>query len=284
MNTSPLIGTAELAAVLGRDDVLVVDCRHQLADPTASKLAWQEGHIPGAVHASLDHDLSDLDKTGEGRHPLPDADSFMAWLAGIGWTPAQHVIAYDDAGGALAAARLWWMLRLIGHDKVQVLDGGLGAWMRNSGPLEASSSIINASAPLEKSWSADQLVGVQGLQRGLADGSMLLVDARAEPRFRGEIEPIDKVAGHVPGARNRPFSANLDDDGMFTDAAQLREDWLALINGRRPEEVVHMCGSGVTACHNLLAMEQAGLSGSRLYAPSWSGWISDSSRAVAQGV
>ena len=283
MNTSPLIGAAELAALLGRDDVLIVDCRHQLADPSAGKRAWQEGHIPGSIHASLDHDLSNLDKHGEGRHPLPDAAAFMRWLAGIGWTPAQHVIAYDDAGGALAAARLWWMLRLIGHGKAQVLDGGLAAWTRDGGALETSSPVVNASEAREKSWSADQLVDAPSLQLGLANGSILLVDARAEPRFRGEVEPIDKVAGHVPGARNRPFSANLDDDGMFKNAAQLRDEWLTLIDGRRPDEVVHMCGSGVTACHNLFAMEQAGLSGSRLYAPSWSGWISDPSRAIAQG-
>ena len=283
MNTKPLITASELAAMANHDDALIVDCRHQLADLAAGKRAWQEGHVPGAFHADLDRDLADLETRGEGRHPLPDPGDFMQWLASVGWKPSSHVVAYDDAGGALAAARLWWMLRLIGHDKAQVLDGGIAAWTRNGGKLESSTPALNASARRNRAWSADQLVDAQSLQRGLADRSIVLIDARAEPRFRGEVEPLDKVAGHVPGARNRPFGANLDDHGMFKNAGQLRDEWLVLIGSRRPVEVVHMCGSGVTACHNLLAMEHAGLSGSRLYAPSWSGWISDPSRVVAQG-
>ncbi|MGB4858494.1 MAG: sulfurtransferase [Dokdonella sp.] len=283
MNTNPLISAAELAAIIDRDDVIVVDCRHQLADPAAGNRAWKEGHIPGGVHANLDHDLSDLGKQGEGRHPLPDPASFMRWLASIGWTPEKKVVTYDDAGGALAASRLWWMLRLIGHDKAQVLDGGLAAWTRNGSKLENSLWNIVASEPRERAWSSVQLVDAQSLQRGLADRSMLLIDARAEARYRGEVEPIDSVAGHVPGAVNRPFSANLDDNGLFKRSSPLRDEWLALLEDRRPDDVVHMCGSGVTACHNLLAMEHAGLHGARLYVPSWSGWISDPGRPVAKG-
>lgn len=285
MRTEILISAAELAAIIDRDDLIVVDCRHQLADPAAGKRAWRDGHIAGALHANLDHDLSDLDKHGEGRHPLPDPATFMHWLADVGWTPDSYVVTYDDAGGALAAARLWWMLRLIGHHNAHVLDGGLAAWTRNGGRLETSTPAASASAceSLQRAWAADQLVDVQRLESGLTDQSMILIDARAEPRYRGEVEPIDKVAGHVPGALNRPFSANLDEDGLFKRPAQLRDEWLALVGGRDPDEVVHMCGSGVTACHNLLAMEHAGLSGSRLYAPSWSGWISDPSRPIAKG-
>ena len=283
MNSKPLISATELAAMIDANDVLIVDCRHQLADPAAGQRAWREGHIPGAVHADLDHDLADLDKPGEGRHPLPDPAAFMRWLASVGWTPATRVVAYDDAGGALAAARLWWMLRLIGADSSKVLNGGLAAWTRNRGVLDTGQPTTTGSEPLDRAWSVDQLVDAQGLQRGLSDQSLLLVDARAEARYRGDVEPIDTVAGHVPGARNRPFSANLDDWGMFKDTAQLRDEWLELIDGRRPDQVVHMCGSGVTACHNLLAMEYAGLSGSRLYATSLSGWISDPSRTVAKG-
>ena len=283
MSTKPLITATELTTIADHENFLIVDCRHQLADLAAGKRAWQEGHIPGAIHADLDNDLADLEKRGEGRHPLPNVAAFMQWLASVGWTPATHVVAYDDAGGALAAARLWWMLRLIGLDNVHVLNGGLAAWIRNGGALEAIKPIMIGSEPLDRAWSADQLVDAERLQAGLADQSLLVIDARAEPRFRGEVEPLDKVAGHVPGARNRPFGANLDADGTFKPAAQLRDEWLALIDGRRPDEVVHMCGSGVTACHNLLAMEHAGLAGSRLYAPSWSGWISDPSRPVAQG-
>lgn len=283
MKTDPLISAAELAKIAERDDVIVVDCRHQLVDPDSGNRAWQQGHISGAIHANLDRDLSDLDKPGLGRHPLPDAPDFMRWLASIGWTPTKHIVAYDDAGGALAASRLWWMLRLIGHGKAQVLDGGLAAWIRAGGQLDTSVRDIVASEPQECTWATDQLVDAQSLKRTLADQSTLLIDARAEPRYRGEVEPIDKVPGHVPGALNRPFSANLGDEGLFKSSSQLREEWLAIINGRDVTSVVHMCGSGITACHNLLAMEHAGLSGSRMYAPSWSGWISDPSRPVAKG-
>ena len=283
MNIDPLISTARLAEIIDHDDVIVVDCRHQLGDSAAGARAWQEGHIHGAVHANLDGDLSDLDKLGQGRHPWPDAPDFMRWLTRIGWTPQKHVVAYDDAGGALAASRLWWMLRLIGHDNAQVLDGGLAAWTRAGYPLESSAQDIVASELQERIWAVDQLVDAQSLKSTLEDRSTLLIDARAEPRYRGEVEPIDKVAGHVPGALNRPFSANLDDEGLFKSPARLREEWLAIISGRDSSNVVHMCGSGVTACHNLLAMEHAGLSGSRLYAPSWSGWISDPDRPIAKG-
>ena len=282
MNTDALISAAALSTIVDRDDVIVVDCRHQLADADAGTRAWREGHIHGAIHANLDRDLSDLHKPGEGRHPLPDAIDFMRWLAGIGWTPEARVVAYDEAGGALAAARLWWMLRVIGHDKAQVLDGGLAAWTRNGGKLYAGAATVAANEPFERAWNANQLVNAEALRRGLADRSMLLIDARAAPRYRGEVEPIDKVAGHVPGALNRPFSANLDDQGLFKTSSRLRDEWLAIIDGRDPDDVVHMCGSGVTACHNSLAMEHAGLSGSRVYAPSWSGWISDSDRPVAK--
>ncbi len=283
MNSDPLISAAELAAVVDRDDVIVVDCRHQLADSHAGKRAWREGHIPGAVHANLDSDLSDLDKQGEGRHPLPDAADFMRWLASIGWTPETQVVAYDDAGGALAAARLWWMLALVGHGEAQVLNGGLAAWTRVGGKLQSTVRSVVASEPQQRAWSSDQLVDSKSLKIGLADRSMLLIDARAEPRYRGEVEPIDKVAGHVPGALNRPFSANLSHDGLFKNSSQLRVEWLAIIDGRDARDVVHMCGSGVTACHSLLAMERAGIHGSRLYAPSWSGWTSDPDRPVAKG-
>ncbi len=278
-----LIGTDELASMIGRDGVIIVDCRHELVDPAAGRIAWQDGHVPGAVHADLDHDLADLDRPDAGRHPLPDATAFTQWLGGIGWTPAHQVVAYDEAGGALAAARLWWMMRLIGHRKACVLDGGLVAWTAAGGALDSRVPNINCREPSERAWSSDELVNYEMLARGLAEDSLLLVDARAEPRFRGDIEPIDPVAGHVPGACNRPFSANLGSDGRFKDASQLREEWLAILNGRDSDDVVHMCGSGVTACHNLLAMEHAGLSGSRLFAPSWSGWIGDPDRPVAQG-
>ncbi|MEO7917220.1 MAG: sulfurtransferase [Dokdonella sp.] len=283
MIATTVVSASDLAEVIDRLDVIVVDCRHQLADPNACKRAFQAAHLPGARYADLHHNLADLTRPGLGRHPLPDNATLMQWLADIGWTPSHHVVAYDDAGGALAAARMWWMLRLIGHRKTSVLDGGIRAWQASGHPLTSEMPSVACSEVVERVWSPDALVDYDALQLGLRSGSLLLVDARATPRFRGEVEPIDAIAGHVPGARNRPFSDNLGGNGLFKSELELREEWLALLGDHAPENVVHMCGSGVTACHNLLAMEYAGLTGSRLFAPSWSGWISDPARPVASG-
>jgi thiosulfate/3-mercaptopyruvate sulfurtransferase len=280
MNPATLIDVAWLNGLLGRADVLIVDCRADIADPQRAARDYGEGHLPGAVHADLDRELSDLSKRGLGRHPLPDAEHFSTLLSRWGWTPQTTVVAYDNANGALAAARLWWMLRLIGHRAVAVLDGGLGAWIR-AGYSLTSEAPSRAATRVRAGFDAAQIVYTDEL-RSLG-AQALLVDARAAPRFRGEVEPIDPVAGHVPGAVNRPFSDNLEADGRFKAAAILREEFGALLGTHEPAGVVHMCGSGVTACHNLLAMEHAGLSGSRVYAPSWSGWIADASRPVARG-
>jgi len=275
-----LIDAAALNGLLGRADVLVVDCRSDIADPQRAARDYAEGHVPGAVHADLDRELSDLSRQGLGRHPLPGADRFASLLARWGWTPQTTVVAYDNANGALAAARLWWMLRLIGHRATAVLDGGLGAWSR-AGYVLTRELPLRATTQVHADYDAAQIVFTDEL-RALGSDALLL-DARAAPRFRGEVEPIDPVAGHVPGAANRPFSENLEADGRFKTAAVLREEYVALLGTHQPGDVVHMCGSGVTACHNLLAMEHAGLSGSRVYAPSWSGWIADPSRPVARG-
>lgn len=273
-----LIAAPELAA-LPPNDVLIVDCRVDLADPDAGSRQHADGHLPGAVYAHLDRELSDLSKHGLGRHPLPDASAFSALLARWGWTPALQVVAYDAAGGALAAARLWWMLRLVGATRIAVLDGGIQAWTGAGLPLEAG---VPTRMPtrVEARYDEAQLAGFDVAARAKSDPSMLLLDARAAPRYRGEVEPLDPVAGHVPGACNRPFADNLDDSGRFKRAQTLRHEFAALLGARKPADVVHMCGSGVTACHNLLAMEHAGLGGSRLFAPSWSGWVSDPSRPV----
>jgi len=275
-----LIDAAVLMSRIRKDDVLVVDCRFDLADSARGAREYASGHIPGAVYADLNRDLSDLSKPGLGRHPLPDAKAFSAVLARWGWTPQIPVVAYDAANGALAAARLWWMLRLIGAREVAVLDGAFAAWLAAGFPLETASA-HRLQHPLDVEFDLGQIVDTEALQADRQ--SILLLDARAAPRFRGEVEPIDPVAGHVPGARNRPFSDNLMADGRFKSAPQLRAELQALIGAQRTDLVVHMCGSGVTACHNLLAMEHAGLHGSRVYAPSWSGWISDKTRPVAQG-
>jgi thiosulfate/3-mercaptopyruvate sulfurtransferase len=280
MKMRTLIDAAALNSLLGRRDVLIVDCRFDIADAQRGARDYTEAHIPGAVYADLDHDLSDLTKRGLGRHPLPDAARFTNALGRWGWTPQTTVVAYDNANGALAAARLWWMLRLIGHDHAAVLDGGFAAWKNAAFALTPDPS-QRAETRVDADYDTAQIVYTEELQR--LSSSTLLIDARAALRYRGDVEPIDPVAGHVPGAANRPFSDNLTGDGTFKPGAVLREEFSALLGAHRPADVVHMCGSGVTACHNLLAMEHAGLAGSRIYAPSWSGWIADASRPVARG-
>jgi len=280
MTLQTLVDATTLAQSIRHDDVLVVDCRFDLADAAAAARAYAQGHIPGAVYADLNRDLSDLTKRGLGRHPLPEARAFSRVLARWGWTPRTRVVAYDSANGALAAARLWWMLRLVGAREVAVLDGGWQAWQTAGLPVE-SETRSRAASRVAVEFDPAQIVYTDELQASRQN--ILLLDARAAPRFHGEVEPIDPVAGHVPGARNRPFSDNLGADGRFKPAARLRDELAALLDRQAPESVVHMCGSGVTACHNLLAMEHAGLHGSRLYAPSWSGYISDPARPVARG-
>ncbi|GLQ86915.1 sulfurtransferase [Dyella flagellata] len=278
---STLIAAEELAA-LPPENVLIVDCRHELADPTKGERDYRSEHIPGAVFADLDHDLSDLSRVplGLGRHPLPSEAAFSAVLSRLGWRPGLQVVCYDASTGALAAVRLWWLLRLCGVREAAVLDGGYAAWKAAKLPVTQE---IPQRQPTQVSvhYQPSQVIldhaAINSLQQEL------LIDARATPRYRGEVEPIDRAAGHVPGAVNRPFTDNLQADGRFKAPAQLRQEFQSVIGKRAPDQVVHMCGSGVTACHNLLAMEHAGLAGSRLYAPSWSGWISDESRPVATG-
>ena len=277
-----LITVAELAA-LPSQELLVVDCRFDLADPDKGARDYREGHVPGAVHASLDRDLSDLSRQAEGlgRHPLPLEQAFNALLSHWGWQPGLQVVCYDAAGGALAAARLWWLLRLVGVDQAAVLDGGYAAWLAAGLPVEVGAAVTRPPTQVSLHYDASQILIDHA---ALLDGSAgQLLDARATPRYRGDVEPLDRVGGHVPGALNRPFADNLGSDGRFKPAVQLRDEFIAVLGTTAPSHVVHMCGSGVTACHNLLAMEHAGLRGSRLYAPSWSGWISDPSRPVAKG-
>jgi thiosulfate/3-mercaptopyruvate sulfurtransferase len=282
MTIRTLVSVDTLREAIARGDVLVVDCRFDLADASKGERDHRAAHVTGAVYAHLDHDLSDTTKQGLGRHPLPDDDAFSAVLTRWGWRPEIAVVAYDDAGGALAAARLWWLLRLAGHARVAVLDGGWAAWMAAGAPV-SSGAEPRTACDVHVALDGAAVIGYAELERRRAGGDLLLVDARAAPRFRGEAEPIDPVAGHVPGAVNRPFSDNLEASGTFKSTALLRKEWDALLRGRAPAEVAHMCGSGVTACHNLLAMEHAGLTGSRVFAPSWSGWVGDRSRAVATG-
>jgi thiosulfate/3-mercaptopyruvate sulfurtransferase len=277
-----LITVATLAA-LPPQQTLIVDCRFDLADPARGEHDYVQGHLPGALYAHLDRDLSDLSlqDQGLGRHPLPSAAALSATLSRWGWQPGMTVVAYDSAGGALAAARLWWLLRLAGIGEAAVLDGGYPAWLAAGLAVESGDATARSPSSVQRDYASAQMLDHTQLQHALQLGQTLL-DARAPPRYRGEVEPIDRVGGHVPGARNRPFADNLQADGCFKPASQLRTEFENLLHGQSPDQVVHMCGSGVTACHNLLAMEYAGLHGSRLYPPSWSGWISDPARPLAQ--
>ncbi|MGH8695741.1 MAG: sulfurtransferase [Burkholderiales bacterium] len=275
-----LVTTATLAARLDDPRWVVFDCRHDLARPDAGREAYLESHLPGARFMDMDEDLAGPLTGANGRHPLPGPAAFAAKLGAAGVGEDSQVVAYDAQGGT-SAARLWWMLRWLGHDAVAVLDGGLGKWRREERPESAALPRI---APARFEPRVRPLaVDLEFVAGHLRDPAMKLVDARSAERYRGEAEPIDPVAGHIPGSVNRFVGENLATGGVFKPAAQLRAEWQALLAGAPAEGVVHSCGSGVAACHNLLAMEVAGLSGSRLYPGSWSEWCADPRRSVATG-
>jgi thiosulfate/3-mercaptopyruvate sulfurtransferase len=285
-----LLSPAELMALHSAGTPLVVlDCGFDLADTAAGERAYTAGHIPGAQYAHLDRDLSGAKDGRNGRHPLPPRDAFAARAGAWGVAPGVQVVLYDAQGGVYAA-RGWWLLRWLGHEAAAVLDGGLPAWRAAGGavvpgapPQPARTDGTDAAAPAAPPYPAaqasmptidsDALLALLGRRR--------ILDARSGERFRGEVEPLDPVAGHIPGATLRCFRDNLGADGRFKPAAMLRAEFDAL--GTPPAEVVHQCGSGVTACHNLLAMTHAGLPGSVLYPGSWSAWCADPARPVARG-
>lgn len=275
-----LVQAEDLAQALGRDDLVVVDARASLSDPESARRAWELGHLPGAHFAHLEEDLSDRGLEG-GRHPWPDADAFTTKLGRWGISPRHQVVAYDGGNGGLAAARFWFLMRALGHRDVAVLDGGLARW-KELGLRMDTDAPRHAAADYPGGFDQERLLNADEVAARLDDDGLLL-DARAPERFRGEVEPIDARAGHVPGAVNRPFSENLDDDGLFKAPARLREEFEQLLAGRHPNEAIAMCGSGVTACHHILAMEHAGLHGAKLYPGSWSGWIEDPDRPIATG-
>ena len=262
---------------------VLIDCRHDLADPDAGRRAYAGGHLVGAVFAHLDDDLSgqkiSADGRFRGRHPLPEVAVFVATLRRLGVNQDSQVVAYDAHGG-MFAARLWWMLRWIGHDAVAVLDGGLPAWVAAGGLLSSEAGVI-ATGNICAANSLVTTVTADEVQANLQSRIMTLLDARAADRFRGENETLDRIGGHIPGAKNRFFKNNLEPDGRFKAASALRDEFTALID-TAPRSIMQ-CGSGVTACHNLLAMEVAGLSGAALYPGSWSEWSSDPTRPVAIG-
>jgi thiosulfate/3-mercaptopyruvate sulfurtransferase len=276
---STLVSCEELAVHLDDPGWRIVDCRHRLTDTAYGERAYVDGHLPGAVFRHVDRDMSGPVNGRNGRHPLPDPEILAAKLAAAGITNRTQVIVYDDDGG-MTAVRLWWLLRWLGHDRVAVLDGGIGAWIGEGRPLSADPPLFDISKfePRPRDWAltADQVLD------GLGKSDFCLIDARAPDRFRGENEIMDPVGGHIPGARNRFFRDNLDASGKFHPAAKLRRQWLDVLAGIEPERTVMYCGSGISACHNLLSMKLAGLPGARLYAGSWSEWCSDPSRPIAR--
>ncbi len=283
MTYTTLISTAELALHLLEPNWIVLDCRHDLANTDAGRNAYDAGHIPRAQFAHLDLDLSDKrpGPNGEfrGRHPLPEPRAFIETLRRWGINNDTQVVAYDAQGG-IFATRLWWMLRWVGHAAVAVLDGGLPAWQAQGLPLSTDHT-SRMRGHVEMRPSLAQTVTARDVLANLVQPSRIVVDARSPDRFRGENETLDPVGGHIPGAKNRFFKDNLQADDRFKPVGQLRAEFSALI--ATPQAGIMQCGSGVTACHNLLAMEVAGLSGAALYPGSWSEWCADSSRPVATG-
>ena len=289
MASTTLITVAELQALAASGQPhMVFDCSCDLMQPETGPAQYQAAHIPGAVYAHLDNALSAKGErsvtraASGGRHPLPPREVFAAWLASVGFTNGMQAVVYDRQG-ANYCGRLWWMLQWLGHANAAVLDGGWQAWQAAGGSEAQGVETHAAAAPFQIAEPLVQLVDVDTVQANLGKPGQQVLDARGAPRFRGEVEPIDPVAGHIPGALNRPFNLNLGPDGHFKDAATLRAEFTVLLGTRDPASVVHHCGSGVSAVPNILAMEIAGLGRTALFAGSWSDWCSDASRPVAKG-
>lgn len=278
-----LASTAELAAHLEDRNWIVFDCRHDLADTGKGARLYAESHVPAAHFAPVDTALSGEKNGHNGRHPLPSPKDFAAFLAKHGVVESTHVVAYDDVGGQYAA-RLWWLARWIGFTRVSLLDGGWPKWIAERRPIAREVPALPASpSPLPRQPEPSLVWSTEEVARRLQNRESLVIDARASERYRGETEPIDPVAGHLPGALNRFFKLNLAADLTFRPPSDLRREFEQMLSGRMPANVGHQCGSGITACVNLFAMEYAGLNGSKLYAGSWSEWIADPKRPVAKG-
>jgi thiosulfate/3-mercaptopyruvate sulfurtransferase len=280
MTFTTLISSAELNRNLQNQEFVIIDCRFTISDPAAGFKAYRQGHIPNARYGDLEQDFSAQVRAYTGRHPLPDFNALAKRLGEWGISNNTQIVVYDDAIGAIAC-RAWWLIRNLGHDRVAVLDGGYKHWQQSAYPVTTRLPVVQKTI-FRAYPSDDESLAASDVQNGLARKSICLIDARTQERYRGEQEPVDPVAGHIPGAVNHPFQKNLDGQGLFLTSAQLRTEFDKLIGSKRPTDVVHMCGSGVTACVNVLAMEVAGLHGSRLYAGSWSEWIVDKNRSVAK--
>jgi thiosulfate/3-mercaptopyruvate sulfurtransferase len=281
MAFTTLISTDVLASRMGDPAFAIVDCRFKLDDPSWGEREWTASHIPGAVYAHLDRDLSSAKTGTNGRHPLPVARALAGTLSQFGISSGTQVVAYDQGNG-MFASRLWWLLRWLGHDAVAVLDGGFAKWIAE-GRATKSGEEHRGQATFTGSPRADMVVDVDGAVALAGRKDWRLLDARAPERFRGDVEPLDRVAGHIPGARNHFFQSNVDEHGLLRSPEALRAQFGATLGTVPAERVVCYCGSGVTACHNLLAMEHAGLKGAKLYAGSWSEWSADQKRPVETG-
>jgi len=278
-----IIGANDLAAHIGDSQWAIVDCRFQLADEEWGEREYRVAHIPGSAYAHLDRDLSGPKTGSNGRHPLPDPEALVQTFIRLGIGSGMQVVVYDQDSG-MFASRLWWLLRWMGHDAVAVLDGGFARWTAAGRPVESagSSNYVRSAVRFTGTPRRDMTANIQDVAGTLEHGGSLLVDARAPERYRGDIEPLDRVPGHIPGAVNRFFQDNVGADGLLRPPADLRATFSALFGGLPAERVVCYCGSGVTACVNLLALEHAGLPGAKLYPGSWSEWCSDPSRPVEQ--
>ena len=300
MSYTTLISVPQLQALMQQNTPLMVfDCSFELTAPAAGHARYLEAHIPGAVYADLDHDLSaahgrpsndgtvlvaseDGEPASGGRHPLPSREHFAIWLSSVGFDNPMQAVVYDR-NNTMVCARLWWMLKWMGHDAVAVLDGGLPAWQAAGGALATGEEPARFQSNFVTRAPLARLVGTQDVATHLGDPAQTVIDARGAARYRGEVEPLDPVAGHIPSALNRPFSDNFTADGHFKEPAQLRAEFEALLGARNAAGVVHQCGSGVSALPNLLAMELAGLGTTALYAGSWSEWSNTPGLPVATG-
>jgi thiosulfate/3-mercaptopyruvate sulfurtransferase len=283
MDFRTTIDAASLQPLIGSPSVVILDCRFDLAAPDAGKQAYLRRHVPTARYVDLNRDLSAPVSPATGRHPLPRPEHLAVVFGRLGVSSDTQVIAYDELNGSFAA-RAWWLLRWLGHDRAAVLDGGLKAWLEAGGALESGEPQAPARAATfaPRPDSAAVVTAAEVLE-ALQDRRRLVVDARAPERFAGLVEPIDPVAGHVPGAINHPFTANLREDGRFLAQPELARRWRERLGSTASADVIAMCGSGVTACHDLLALEVAGFPGAKLYAGSWSEWIRDPKRPIARG-
>ena len=281
MKSDILLSTKHLNELVQTGRCTVVDCRFDFSDHGKGKADWLAGHIPGAFYAHLDDDLAGPVKAQTGRHPLPEPAAFSRFLASTGWSKGKLLVAYDEGSNAISA-RLWWLMRYFGQPSA-LLDGGLAAWVEAGLPLEASATRGESSQPELLEGNENMIVSSSEIHRSLDSGAFPILDARARERYSGEVELLDSRAGHIPGALNRPFTDNLDNNGRFREPEWLKAQFESTPGLASPQAVVHSCGSGVTACHNLFAMELAGLGLTRLYPGSWSEWIRDPARPVATG-